>query len=102
MDVINLGRRYGKTTKMVEWLRETPDSVLVVVHGAEKVRILDQYFSSTPEEREEYEDRILTFNKALTLRGRRQTTIGIDNLDVILNMAIAPHRVGPVTITEEE
>lgn len=101
MEVINLGRGMGKTAKMVEWLRETPGSVLVVVHGAEKVRILDQHFPGE-KEREKYEKRILTFNQALTLRGRRQTTIGIDNIDVILNIALAPHRVGPVTLSEEE
>lgn len=98
-----MGRREGKTRKMVEWLRDSrSDNRVLITHSeVERRRILDQYF--TDEERPNWENRVLTFSNSLTkLHGRHQQVIGFDNLDLILAGIVSPNQLGPVTVTETE
>ena len=89
------GRRTGKTTHMLTWLRYTPGAVMIVHSASEAARL--------EHENPDLAGKIFSPHMAADgrLRGMRDITIGIDNLDLILPYLFGG-RIGPVTVTEEE
>ena len=99
MRIIQEPRQAGKTIAMVEWLKQTDDNVLFVMNESERRRILEQFF--TEQERPSYEGRIVTANGSTRLKGRRNTVVGIDNLELVLQELLG-HYVEIATVTKEE
>lgn len=76
-DVIYAGRGTGKTSLIVEWLKED-DSRVMVTHGeAEKARLVRQFGLA-----QSVADRIVTGDLE-QLRGR-SGEIGVDNIDLVV------------------
>lgn len=93
------GRASGKTFKMVNWLKASPNHILVVHSEQEAHRIREDYYLNLGEC-----NRIISVHSALNgkLRGsRRETVIAIDNLDLMLPFIMGAS-IGPVTLTNTE
>ena len=94
MRVIQLGRGYGKTVRMIEWLRSTPDSILMVCTLQEQKRLQRSY--------PDLSDRIKRFDQNDTLLGTpHRTKIGIDNVDMFLVRAFH-RRVDIISLNDED
>jgi hypothetical protein len=90
-------RMGGKTTEALKWLKETPGAVLLV-HSEAYAACLRRDHGLTDRQ-------VMSHRSAGTrLRGRRQVTVAVDNLDVILPqlLGLSPDaRVELVTATGE-
>lgn len=88
--VILKPRHAGKTTQMLQWLRDTPDGVMVCATEHEAMRL-----------REENPDlegrRFVSATDARNLAGRRPVVLGVDNIDLVL-AALLGHRVGAFSV----
>lgn len=82
MKLLYLKRQGGKTTKMIEWLRENPRSLLVVFSHQEEDRL------KNIEENADIADRILSWQNYQKIFTRNSSqpieSIAIDNADMLL------------------
>ena len=80
MQVIVGGRRSGKTHKLVEWLKEDPDRVLIC-HSASEAERLTRDYGIHPRQ-------IMSISawssRGLSGMSRPSTKIAVDNLDLVL------------------
>lgn len=99
MEIHSAGRGTGKTKRMVEWLKENLDAILVVPTYDQKNYIM-QHFFATNKERGEIGHRIVVAGDRHSLRGSSRRLVGVDNLDQVIAMLLgAP--VERATVTEE-
>lgn len=90
MKTITISNRgAGKTTRMVEWLKDNPTRILITFNNKEAERIRQQ-FNLEPQDA----NRVLGWQDYLDRKGMgklRYANIGIDNADMILqNMVYDP------------
>lgn len=94
MRIYNMPRQSGKTTMLIEWLATSGDHYLIVHSNAEAHRLKRDHPL--------LEDRILPVYSLISghLRGMRNATIAIDNLDLVLPQLISMAiDIGPITYT---
>lgn len=86
----------GKTTEVLNWLRETPGAVLLVHDEAHAARLR--------RENDLTDKQVMSFRSVSRLRGRRHVAVGVDNLDLMLRSLLGLSRdasVDLVTATGE-
>lgn len=76
MKIIQWPRRSGKTSHLVNWLRQNPDAVLVVMHASEQQRLVRTYDLKRDQV-------LLPHECAHRLRGR-EVKLAVDQLDHVL------------------
>ena len=81
MIVIKRKRNEGKTTKLVEILKRTPDAVLLVYNISEAHRII-RVFDLDPKE---YRHRVVSWHQSQTHVGTNYPIL-IDNVDAFVNV----------------
>lgn len=92
MKVFVSGRQGGKTTAMIEWLREDPDNRMVVCATEERAKYFRLRAGSA-------RDRVVSYTNYQRSHGR-PVELGIDDLDFLLATIFTP-RIGMVTLTGE-
>jgi hypothetical protein len=75
--VLVTGRRGGKTTAMLAWLRANPEAVCICLSTVEASRLAQE---NTDIARE----RFLTVDGTRKLEGMIRPQVGVDNADIIL------------------
>lgn len=93
MRLISTGRAGGKTTKLVQMLRESPDSLLLVESTDERARIIHELGLMN----DSCADlRILTFYQFLEgrSRGRRVGRVLIDQVDQFIQAVVSQQQPG--------
>jgi hypothetical protein len=101
MELIEMPRGTGKTTRVVEWLMRSKSRALLVMSEHEKVRIGRQYHISP---KDEVYSRIVTPHTLHSLRGRSnffmdRSTLAVDELEQVLVVLLGMN-IGPITYTE--
>lgn len=97
IEIHHLPRGAGKTTKAMEWLAADPYRVLVTTSYRRRQQLLLLPYDVR-------EHQIITSDEALlgnSLRGRRISAMGFDDLDIILKMLFRSE-VDFITLTKEE
>lgn len=81
---LDIGARgSGKTTRMIEWLTNTPGGVLVVASEAERMRLIQQ-LGLSPLDRQAMSDRIVSPTSIHKIRGK-DCRVGVDQMDWVLS-----------------
>jgi hypothetical protein len=108
MKVVALGRQEGKTTKMLQWLREAPEGehrVLVCVSDREAMRLLRENVgpdSSLESWQFVGPDEVDPDGWQGVLMGRGGTVVlGIDNIDLIVSHWLH-WPVGAISVTTQQ
>jgi len=89
-------RRFGKTTKLVEFVKSNKDYYLVVMNHRERERVFVDHGLDR--------EKILTFQDLLEkdrLRGRGELKLVIDNADFLLSHMVSPHQIVAVSLSVE-
>lgn len=94
MNFVIRPRGGGKTAAAIAWLRDNPGGVLIV-HDESYAKRLRKEHGLTGEQ-------VVSYGSA-SLRGRRVSAVGVDNLDLILGhlLGTGPAPVSLVTATGE-
>lgn len=81
MQFIVMGRRAGKTTRMIEALKEHKSSILIVASDNERRRVVEEYKLSWGDA-----DRVLTPQMARNefFCRKRPAKVYVDNIDLII------------------
>lgn len=97
------GRRSGRTTRLIEWLREgeanNEKRVLLVFSDQEATRIRTIVEDDPNNTIERWQ--ICSFNHHSTLIGKKYSEVAIDNLEMFLPTFAAPITLITATLTEE-
>lgn len=93
MKVVQLPRGGGKTTALLEWMREAPEDeirLFVAVTGAEAQRVYRSTLSAHEDQpRWAQPWQFIGFGELAALgaqsgRGRKQIVLGVDNIEMVL------------------
>lgn len=95
-------RGSGKTIRMIQWLSEKPDRVLLTFSDVEAKRLQQEY---DKEDRLGLSQRICTFSNYIERRGTawscgRNREVAIDNADIILQGMIRD-RLSSISISSD-
>lgn len=97
MKILYSPRQGGKTTRMVEWLREEQSRMLVTFSDKEARRLVELY--------PDLVNRIVTWREYVERRSfawnKHPSKIAIDNADIILQM-LCRDEIDVITISNEE
>lgn len=93
MEVDYSARRTGKTTRLIEWLREDEGRVMITFSHMEENRLKREFpeLSTQIVDWESYQNRYR--------QGRKIKEVGIDNADMILQSMI-PEQIKIISISE--
>lgn len=94
MKIVHAGRGLGKTTFMIEWLKQEPNRILLTFSHAEENRLKRLY--------PELATRIVDWRsyQRRYMHGNGLKEIAIDNVDLVLEEQFR-QRISQVTFTEE-
>jgi cytidylate kinase len=92
MKVAVTGRRGGKTTALVQVLKENPNAVMLVQSGAAVRQICREHGLAS--------DRVIQWGDVDRLRGTDAEVV-IDNVDMLLQALIGYHKILFTTMTGE-
>lgn len=80
------GRRTGKTGKMIEWFLADPQNRIIVAPNKVQADYIKNRIKSSMGKEYPFLGHIIThYESERMLRGTRNFTLGIENLDMILN-----------------
>lgn len=103
MEIIQSGRRMGKTTYLLSRLEQDPESVMVVHSYQERDRLKREIHERWDDIdiAGEIANRIVSIDSIISghLRGRQFSEIHVDNLDLILPYLLGG-KIGTVTTTD--
>jgi hypothetical protein len=89
MDFCIRNRQGGKTRESILWLARDPSRVLLTISESEATRLRREYRSLSGQ--------VLSAGNPIDLQGRRVSELGIDNLDMLLEMWLPVRGIAPVT-----
>ena len=93
------GRRSGRTTRLIEWLQEDDNRVLMVFSQVEADRIKRLIKENFEVPIEDW--RIVPYGRIDKIAGREISEVAIDNLEMMLPKVSAPITLITATLAEE-
>lgn len=90
MQIIYQPRQSGKTTKMIEWLKESKKNLLLVPHLVRKAQLV--------EENPKLKNQIMTLHEYLPSPSAAYKKVSVDDAELVLQ-SLLKHRIEYITMS---